>query len=80
MVHHTIEVDGEISHAHWAKCSPTSEGLSFLVFVSTSFYQTCLGFEFRFWLIGLELSLVEIWKSTNSPTPYLKFVLLVKTG
>jgi hypothetical protein len=31
-------------------------------------------------LTGLELSLVEIWELTNSPTPCLKCVLLIKIG
>jgi hypothetical protein len=46
---------------------------------ATFFHQTRLDFEFDFRLIGLELSLIEIGESTNSPTLCLKCVQLIKT-
>jgi hypothetical protein len=46
---------------------------------ATFFRQIRLDFEFDFGLIGLELSLVEIRESSNSPILCLKCVLFIET-
>jgi hypothetical protein len=54
--------------------------MTHLMVMSPPFAKPVLVLSFDFGLTGSDLSLVEIWKMTDSPIPYLKCVLLIKQG